>query len=393
MITFLSKFFIREKQDKNIIRQQYGMLCGITGIILNIFLFAGKFMAGTISNSIAITADAINNLSDAGSSFVTLIGFKLAGAKPDPEHPFGHGRIEYVSGLVVAAAILLMAYELVRDSISKIIHPEETEFSALIVVILVISILVKLYMYYYNNSIGKKIDSAAMRATAMDSLSDTCATAVVLAATLVGHFTGLYIDGYCGALVGIFIFYAGINAGKETLNPLLGQPPEEEFVEQINQLVMAHEEVCGIHDLIVHDYGPGRQMISLHAEVPAEGDILEIHDIIDNIENELRAKLGCDATIHMDPVVTSDEHISEMKAAVVSIIRGIDEIINIHDFRVVTGPTHTNLIFDVLVPYKFYISDEELTTMIEREVKKKLGNNHNVVLKVDKSYVQMANKK
>lgn len=393
MITFLSKFFIREKQDKNKIRQEYGMLCGITGIILNIFLFAGKFMAGTVSNSIAITADAINNLSDAGSSFVTLIGFKLAGAKPDPEHPFGHGRIEYVSGLVVAAAILLMAYELVRDSVSKIIHPEETEFSTLIVVILVVSILVKIYMYYYNNSIGKKIDSAAMRATAMDSLSDTCATAVVLAATLVGHFTGLYIDSYCGALVGIFIFYAGINAAKETLNPLLGQPPEEEFVEQINQIVMAHEEVCGIHDLIVHDYGPGRQMISLHAEVPAEGDILEVHDIIDNIENELRAKLGCDATIHMDPVVTSDEHISEMKAAVFSIIRGIDEIINIHDFRVVTGPTHTNLIFDVLVPYKFYISDEELTTMIEREVKRKLGNNHNVVLKVDKSYVQMGNKK
>ena len=193
--------------------------------------------------------------------------------------------------------------------------------------------------------------------------------------------------------MGIFIFYAGINAAKETLNPLLGQPPEEEFVEQINQIVMAHEEVCGIHDLIVHDYGPGRQMISLHAEVPAEGDILEVHDIIDNIENELRAKLGCDATIHMDPVVTSDEHISEMKAAVFSIIRGIDEIINIHDFRVVTGPTHTNLIFDVLVPYKFYISDEELTTMIEREVKRKLGNNHNVVLKVDKSYVQMGNKK
>ena len=393
MITFLSKFFIREKQDKNKIRQEYGMLCGITGIILNIFLFAGKFMAGTTSNSIAITADAINNLSDAGSSFVTLIGFKLAGAKPDPEHPFGHGRIEYVSGLVVAAAILLMAYELVRDSVSKIIHPEETEFSTLIVVILVVSILVKIYMYYYNNSIGKKIDSAAMRATAMDSLSDTCATAVVLAATLVGHFTGLYIDGYCGALVGIFIFCAGTHAAKETLNPLLGQPPEEEFVEQINQIVMAHEEVCGIHDLIVHDYGPGRQMISLHAEVPAEGDILEVHDIIDNIENELRAKLGCDATIHMDPVVTSDEHISEMKAAVFSIIRGIDEIINIHDFRVVTGPTHTNLIFDVLVPYKFYISDEELTTMIEREVKRKLGNNHNVVLKVDKSYVQMGNKK
>lgn len=388
MITFLSRFFIREKQDKAKIRQEYGMLCGVTGILLNICLFMGKFLAGTISNSIAITADAINNLSDAGSSCVTLIGFKLAGAKPDPEHPFGHGRIEYVSGLVVAAAILLMAYELIRDSVVKIIHPEETEFSVLIVVILAVSILVKIYMFYYNNSIGKKIDSAAMRATATDSLSDTCATAVVLAATLIGHFTGLHIDGYCGALVGIFIFYAGINAAKETLNPLLGQPPEEEFVRQIDQIVMAHEEICGIHDLIVHDYGPGRQMISLHAEVPAEGNILEVHDIIDNIENELRAKLGCDATIHMDPIVTSDEHVSAMKAAVVSIIKGIDEVIDIHDFRVVTGPTHTNLIFDMLVPYKFYISDEELMVMIEKEVKRKLSSNYNVVIKVDKDYVQ-----
>lgn len=393
MITFLSRFFIREKQDKVKIRQEYGMLCGVTGILLNICLFAGKFLAGTISNSIAITADAINNLSDAGSSCVTLIGFKLAGAKPDPEHPFGHGRIEYVSGLVVAAAILLMAYELIRDSVQKIIHPEETEFSILIVAILAVSILVKIYMFYYNNSIGKKIDSAAMRATATDSLSDTCATAVVLAATLVGHFTGLHIDGYCGALVGIFIFFAGINAAKETLNPLLGQPPEEEFVEQIDQIVMAHEEVCGIHDLIVHDYGPGRQMISLHAEVPAEGNILEVHDIIDNIENELRAKLGCDATIHMDPIVTSDEHVSTMKAAVISIMKGIDEVINIHDFRVVTGPTHTNLIFDVLVPYKFYISDEELISMIEHQVRKRLGSNYNVVIKVDKAYIQTSAKK
>lgn len=387
MITFLSKFFIKEKKDKIKIRREYGMLCGVVGILLNILLFIGKFFAGTISNSIAITADAINNLSDAGSSFVTLIGFKLAGAKPDPEHPFGHGRIEYVSGLVVSAAILLMAYELLRDSVGKIIHPEETTFSTLIVVILAISILVKLYMYLYNSRIAKRIDSAAMKATAMDSLSDTCATAVVLLATLVGHFSGFYIDGYCGALVSVFIFFAGISAAKETLNPLLGQPPEKEFVQEIDRIVMAHDEVCGIHDLIVHDYGPGRRMISLHAEVPAEGNILEIHDVIDNIEKELRVKLGCDATIHMDPIVTSDEHVSEMKAALISIIKGIDEAINLHDFRVVTGPTHTNLIFDVLVPYKFYIDDEELVNMIQTQVKKRLGNNYYVIITVDKSYV------
>lgn len=391
MITLLARVFIKEQKDKTKIRQAYGVLCGVVGIVLNIILFFGKFLAGTLSNSIAITADAFNNLSDAGSSFVTLIGFKLAGAKPDPEHPFGHGRMEYISGLVVAAAILLMAYELIRDSIHKIIYPEETEFSILIVVILAVSIFVKLYMSFYNRNIGKRIDSAAMRATATDSLSDTCATTVVLIATLVGHYTGFYIDGWCGALVGIFILFAGINAAKETLDPLLGQPPEEEFVENIHQIVMAHTEICGIHDLIVHDYGPGRQMISLHAEVPAEGDILAIHDVIDNVENELRAKLGCDATIHMDPIVTADEHIGELKEGVLNIVEEIDPIISIHDFRVVTGPTHTNLIFDVLVPFKFYISDEELVRMIEQKVKKRLGKNYYVVIKVDKAYVKEAN--
>lgn len=388
MVALLAKIFIKEKDDKLKIRRSYGMLCGVVGILLNILLFLGKFLAGTISNSIAITADAVNNLSDAGSSFVTLIGFKLAGAKPDPEHPFGHGRMEYVSGLAVAAAILLMAYELIRDSVLKILHPEETEFSALVVIILVASILTKLYMAYYNRRIGTQIDSAAMKATAMDSLSDTCATAVVLIATLVGHYTGLHIDGWCGVLVGLFILYAGINAAKETLDPLLGQPPEDAFVEEIEQIVMAHERVCGIHDLIVHDYGPGRQIISLHAEVPAEGNMLEIHDVIDNIENELKTKLGCDATIHMDPIITTDEHIRELKETVVTIVKGIGEMLSIHDFRVVTGPTHTNLIFDVIVPFKFRITDEELTSMIQTTVKEHLGSNYYVVMKVDKAYVK-----
>lgn len=388
MVTLLAKIFIKESKDKTEVRQAYGMLCGVVGILLNILLFAGKFLAGTISNSIAITADAFNNLSDAGSSFVTLVGFKLAGAKPDPEHPFGHGRIEYVSGLVVAAAILLMAYELLRDSLDKILHPEDTEFSVLVIVILVASILVKLYMSYYNNRIGKRIDSAAMRATATDSLSDTVSTTVVLVATLVGHYTGLHIDGCCGALVGLFILYAGINAAKETLDPLLGQAADEEFVKQIEEIVMAHSEICGIHDLVVHDYGPGRQMISLHAEVPSEGDILEIHDVIDNVENELREKLGCDATIHMDPIVTSDEHISELKAQVTGIVKEIDEVIGLHDFRAVMGPTHTNLIFDILVPYKYRISDEELVEMIQQKVREEIGENYFVVIKVDKSYVK-----
>lgn len=388
MVTLLARIFIKDSEDKGEIRQSYGMLCGVVGILLNVILFLGKFLAGIISNSIAITADAFNNLSDAGSSFVTLIGFKLAGAKPDPEHPFGHGRMEYISGLVVAAAILLMAYELIQDSIGKIMHPEETQFSPLVVGILVVSILVKLYMAYYNRSIGTKIDSAAMRATATDSLSDTIATTVVLIATIVGHYTGIYIDGWCGALVALFIFYAGINAAKETLDPLLGQPPEDEFVEEIHSIVMAYDEICGIHDLIVHDYGPGRRMVSLHAEVPAEGDFLATHDVIDNVENELRMKLGCDATIHMDPVITTDEHIKELKEAVQELVREIDQIITMHDFRVVTGPTHTNLIFDLLVPFKFYIPDEELLRMVQRNVKTQLGENYYVVAKIDKAYVK-----
>lgn len=388
MVTLLARVFIKDCEDKGKMRQSYGVLCGVVGILLNVILFLGKFLAGIISNSIAITADAFNNLSDAGSSFVTLIGFKLAGAKPDPEHPFGHGRMEYISGLVVAAAILLMAYELIKDSVGKIMHPEETQFSPLVAAILVVSILVKLYMAYYNRSIGTKIDSAAMRATATDSLSDTIATAVVLIATLVGHYTGVYIDGWCGTLVALFIFYAGINAAKETLDPLLGQPPEDEFVEEIHSIVLTHDEICGIHDLIVHDYGPGRRMVSLHAEVPAEGDFLATHDVIDNVENELRIKLGCDATIHMDPVITTDEHIRELKEAVQELVSEIDQIITMHDFRVVTGPTHANLIFDLLVPFKFYIPDEELLRMVQRNVNERLGANYYVVAKIDKAYVK-----
>lgn len=388
MITILAKFFIKEEEDKQQVRQAYGVLSGIMGIFLNVVLFAGKFLAGTLSNSIAITADAFNNLSDAGSSFVTLAGFKLAGAKPDSEHPFGHGRMEYLSGLVVAAAIFLMAYELIKDSFGKILYPEETAFSLLVLAILLVSILIKLYMFSYNNRIGKKIDSAAMRATGTDSLSDACATAVVLVATLVGHFTELHIDGYCGVLVGLLIFYAGINAAKETLNPLLGQPPEEEFVAQIEDIVMSHAEISGIHDLIVHDYGPGRRMISLHAEVPAEGDILEIHDVVDNAENELRTKLGCDATIHMDPIVTADERVEELREIVSAIVKGVDGSISMHDFRVVTGPTHTNLIFDILIPYKFRMSDEALMQEIRKQVRKRLGENFYTVMKVDKAYVK-----
>lgn len=388
MITLLSKLFIqnREETENPKVRQAYGVLCGAVGIFLNLCLFAGKFIAGTISHSIAITADAFNNLSDAGSSIITLIGFQMAGQKPDPDHPFGHGRIEYISGLLVSVIILLMGFELLKSSVSKILHPEELAFSPVILVILLASILVKCYMFLYNRRLGKKLNSSAMTATAADSFSDSLATAVVLISTLVAHFTGLAIDGWCGFLVGLFICYAGYNAAKDTISPLLGQAPDKAFVQQINDTVMAHEGILGIHDLIVHNYGPGRILISLHAEVPADGDILVLHDMIDTIEHELHDTLHCHAVIHMDPVQIGDEETARQKELVKEILTGIDASLTMHDFRIVTGPTHTNLIFDVVTPYGFPLSDEALIKEINTRIQK---NNPSLftVIEVDKQMV------
>lgn len=388
MITLLSKWLIRDHQKMGdpLVRRAYGQLCGIVGIALNVLLFAGKFFAGTLSGSIAITADAFNNLSDAGSSVVTLLGFRLAGKKPDPEHPFGHGRIEYISGLVVPALILLMGVELAKSSFQKILHPEEVEFSIAAVVILIASIAVKLYMSVYNRRIGKKINSAAMVATGIDSLSDTISTAAVLVAMLVGKFSGLMIDGWVGMVVALFILYSACRAAMETLNPLLGQAPEEEFVQSIEELVMAHEEVCGIHDLMVHDYGPGRVMISLHAEVPASGNILELHDLIDSIEMELREKLDCEAVIHMDPIVTDDTLTTDLRQKMALLVKEVDEQATIHDFRMVMGPTHTNLIFDAVVPF----GRDKSNVQIEEEIKAKvraMEGAYFAVVRVENSYV------
>lgn len=392
MISFLSSVFIknREQIEDAAVRQQYGMLCGAVGIALNIVLFIGKFIAGLLSASIAITADAVNNLSDAGSSLITLIGFKLAGQAPDSDHPFGHGRIEYISGLVVSFLIILMGIELLKSSVEKILHPAPVESSTVVLAILVVSICVKIYMYCYNRGIGKKIDSAAMKATAADSLSDTVATAAVLAATLIGKYTDLMIDGWCGVLVALFILLSGINAAKDTVSPLLGQPPDEEYVGQIEKTVMAHEEVLGMHDLIVHNYGPGRTMISLHAEVPAEGDILALHDAIDNIEHELRQKLKCDAVIHMDPVVTDDPEVNELKERVLEELYRMDEGLSLHDFRLVMGPTHTNVIFDVLVPFGFRLSDEEVSERLRTFVEELEGHRYFAVIDIDHAYVHHA---
>ena len=386
MITCLAKFWIRESDSEEKKRRVYGTLGAVVGIFLNICLFTGKYLAGFLSGSIAIMADAFNNLSDAGSSFISLIGFVFSGKKPDLDHPFGHGRIEYLAGLGVSFLILLMGVELAKNSVQKILHPVSVQISTLSIAVLSASILVKLYMAYYNHAIGKKIRSATMAATATDSLSDAAATTVVLLAMLFLAVTGINIDGYCGILVAVFILAAGIGAAKETVSPLLGQAPDPEFVKEIKELVMQHEEVLGIHDMAVHDYGPGRVMVSLHAEVSGDGNIYELHDLIDRIERELREKLHCETVIHMDPIDVGNVKTVEMKEEMVKLVKAIDERLTIHDFRMVTGTTHHNMIFDVVIPADFKLSQEELKDIIQKKVWEKWPDYY-VVIDVDTAYV------
>ena len=385
MITILRKLFIKGDNEAQV-RRKTGVLCSAVGIFLNILLFGIKYFAGLISNSIAITADAFNNLSDAGSSLISLIGFKFAGMKPNTKHPFGHGRIEYLSGLGISIAIIVVAVELFTTSVEKIINPEDVESSTLAMIILGISIAVKVYMFCYNRSIGKKINSAGMKATAMDSLTDSVATLVVLISMIVSRFTGLNIDGYCGILVSLFILYAGITSAKETLAPLLGTKPDEELVEKVHSIVLSYDKVYGIHDMVVHDYGPGRQLISLHAEVDGTEDIYEIHDVIDTIERDLFEQLSVETTIHMDPIDIHNEETKETKRKVAQLVTEIHKDANIHDFRRVPGTTHTNLIFDIVVPFECKLSDEEIKEKVQNLVSENFPD-HFVVLTIDRSYV------
>ena len=387
MITLLANLFINNRRnlsDCNV-RSAYGTLCGVVGIVLNIILFTFKIIAGIVSGSIAITADAFNNLSDAGSSVITLLGFRISSKKPDADHPFGHGRSEYIAGLIVSMIIIIVGVELVQSSYQKIVLPSHSAHPGpLSITILISSIIVKLYMAFYNRSIGKRINSAALKATAADSLSDSIATSVVLICMFITHFTSTNIDGYCGLAVALFIIYAGANAAKETINPLLGQMPSKEFVEKIENLVLEHQEVIGIHDLIVHDYGPGRIMISLHAEVCDKADMLATHDVIDNIERELKESLGCAAVIHMDPIASDDCETSAIREKILSLLLSLDERISIHDFRMVKGDTHTNLIFDIVLPHEFDITDEQAKKEIALLVSKELEGTYYTVITVDR---------
>lgn len=388
MISLLAKWLIpnRDKVENSEVRRAWGSLCGFMGIALNLLLFAGKLAAGALSGSIAVTADAFNNLSDAGSSVVTLLGFRLAGKKPDADHPFGHGRMEYVSGLAVAGLILLMGAELAKSSVEKILRPEAVSFSWLAAAILLVSIGVKVYMYLYNKAVGKKIRSAAMAATASDSLSDTAATAAVLLAMLVGHWSGVQLDGWTGLLVALFILWSAVQAARDTVSPLLGQSPDPLLVKEIEELVMAHDAVVGVHDLVVHDYGPGRRIISLHAEVPADGQVLALHDVIDNIEAELSRKLHCEAVIHMDPVVVGDPQVDALHEKVAALVRTIDPRITIHDFRIVPGATHTNLIFDAVIPFDERLTRPQVAAQICQLVQG-LDGRYRAVVKIENSYV------
>ena len=381
MTDWLVQRCIRRPEDGSdpAVRQAYGLLSGGVGIVLNLLLSAGKFVAGVLTGSIAVTADAFNNLSDAGSSVVTLVGFRMAAKRADDDNPFGHGRIEYLYGLAVAVAILVVGLELAKSSLEKVLHPVEVAFSWLSVGILCASILVKLWMFFFNRNLSRRIGSAAMMATATDSLSDAAATSAVLLGTLVGHFADLYIDGWVGVLVAVFILRAGWGAAKDTLDPLLGQSPDPELVRGIQETVLGRPEIVGMHDLVVHDYGPGRCMASLHAEVPMDADILVIHDVIDNLERELRRKLGVEVVIHMDPIAVGDPRTDALKAQVTELVRRIDPDMTIHDFRMTAGPEHTNLIFDVAVPYHCRLEDEQVQEAIGAAVKALPGNYYTVV--------------
>ncbi len=353
MTKWLIRRFVRDAEHTGDpkVRYAYGRLASVSGLTANVLLFLAKLTAGLLSGSLAITADAFNNLSDAGSSVVTLVGFKLSSAPPDKQHPFGHGRMEYLSALGVAALIMIAGFELATSSFEKILHPEPTAVDAVTVVILAAAIGVKLWMAWFYRRIGGRIDSESLRAAAADSRNDVVCTAVVLLTSVLSLWLPVSIDGYVGTAVALFVMWSGFSVMRETVSPLLGQAPDEQFVMDIKRTVMAHEGVVGVHDLMVHNYGPGRLVMSLHAEVSSHEDILRSHDLIDRIERELGEKYHALVCIHMDPVDFDDPEVAHLRAEVVMQLAEMNESLSLHDFRVVRGETHTNLIFDLVVPF------------------------------------------
>ena len=390
MTKLLIKLFIKDSEnikDKNV-RRKYGNLGGFVGIFSNLLLFALKLFAGIISGSIAITADAFNNLSDMGSSVLTMLGFKIAAKSPDKDHPFGHGRMEYMSGFIVSVVIIIVGFELFSSSVSKIFNPEAILVNWLTITILIVSIAVKLWQGLFNNKLGKILNSAALKATAKDSINDVVATSAVLLTSVISLIFDINIDGYVGVLVAGFIMYGGFSAAKEMLSPLLGEQPDPELVNEIRSTVLENDEFVGMHDLIVHDYGPGRIFASVHVEMAAERDVLESHDVIDNIEVELAQKLNCMATIHMDPIAVNDEKVTMLRMMVSERMTQLfGEDVSIHDFRVVEGPTHTNVIFDIVVPFGFEHSDTKVSEMVKHNISEIEEIDYRAVIKVEHAYI------
>lgn len=368
-MNWLIRRFVKQPEDTQLpqVRYAYGRLAGFTGLVCNLLLFGIKLLAGILSGSLAIVADAFNNLSDAGSVVVTLVGFKLSGAPADRDHPFGHGRMEYLSALAVAVLIIMAGFELVTSAVDKILHPVAAEADLLTVLILVAAIGIKLWMAMFSHRIGKTIRSDALLAAATDSRNDVICTSLVLVCTLISLFTDLALDGYIGLAVALFVIWSGFSVIRETVSPLLGQAPDEQLVQDIEQTVLAYDGVVGIHDMMVHDYGPGRMFVSLHAEVPANRDMLHSHDTIDCIERDLLQKFNVIACIHMDPVDTDDPETLRLRELTLGELAHIDERLTLHDFRVVNGPSHTNLIFDVVVPFN-YPDKSILPSVIEQRM-------------------------
>lgn len=388
MTEWLVRRFVKNYQESDDpkVRMAYGKFAGVVGIVCNVLLCLGKGVAGLVSGSVSIVADAVNNLSDASSNIISLLGFKLAGKPADSGHPYGHGRYEYLSGLLVAVLIVVIGVELVKSSIEKIANPEPTDFSWVVVGILIASILVKLWMALFNRTIGRRIGSTTLEATAIDSRNDVVTTAAVLAALLVSHYTDFELDGWAGLVVGAFIVWSGIGLVRDTVNPLLGTAPSPELVEHIRSKIMGYPGVLGTHDLMVHDYGPGRQFASVHVEMAAEADVLASHDVIDNIEQDFLREDGLVMTIHFDPIVTADESVNNLRHWLESLVKGIDERLSIHDLRTVPGPTHTNVIFDCLKPHEVELTDAELREKICALVEKEHPE-YSCKITVDASYV------
>lgn len=387
MIEKLLKYFVKDYENTSEpgVRTRYALLAAFVGIVSNLLLFTIKIIVGILFQSVAVTADAVNNLTDAGSSIVTLVGFKISSKPADDEHPYGHARAEYIAGFVISLIILLLGVELIQTSFQKILNPYPINFSYLTIIVLVVSILVKLLQGLFNKDLGKRINSAALTATGQDSMNDVISTASVLVAVIFAKITAIQIDGYMGIAVALFIMYSGFQLIVETLNPLLGLAPDSQLVAGIEKEILSYEGILGNHDLMVHSYGPGKLFASVHVEVAAEGDLLESHDLIDNIERDIKDKFNVDIVIHMDPIVTNDDSINTLRRQVEDIIRELNSELSMHDFRVARGPTHSNLIFDVAVPTKCEFTDDELRVLIENEIKK-IDPDFRIVITVDRNY-------